>query len=160
MVRDLKGKSEKAVKAYVSLFMRHLCEPGADNSETFADGIPREGLNRQHVLTRIGVMSLIRKKVQEFESVNGQWSMPEIQEELERKEKRKREEQEEEAEQKKQKDASAKYAKEVRMVYWGQYLLLTVHSSSGKRAVNPPACQAVGFQGFLSRLLAFIPLLI
>lgn len=43
--------------------MRHLCEPGADNSETFADGVPREGLSRQHVLTRIGVMSLIRKKV-------------------------------------------------------------------------------------------------
>ncbi|TSK77026.1 Chromodomain-helicase-DNA-binding protein 5 [Bagarius yarrelli] len=38
--------------------------------------VPREGLSRQHVLTRIGVMSLIRKKVQEFEHVNGQWSMP------------------------------------------------------------------------------------
>ena len=46
--------------------MRHLCEPGADNAETFADGVPREGLSRQHVLTRIGVMSLIRKKVKSF----------------------------------------------------------------------------------------------
>lgn len=46
----------------MSLFMRHLCEPGADGAETFADGVPREGLSRQHVLTRIGVMSLIRKK--------------------------------------------------------------------------------------------------
>ncbi|CAF91815.1 unnamed protein product, partial [Tetraodon nigroviridis] len=63
-------------RAYVSLFMRHLCEPGADGAETFADGVPREGLSRQHVLTRIGVMSLIRKKVQEFEHVNGQWSLP------------------------------------------------------------------------------------
>lgn len=62
-MRDLRGKSEKNFKAYVSLFMRHLCEPGADNSEFFADGVPREGLSRQHVLTRIGVMSLIRKKV-------------------------------------------------------------------------------------------------
>lgn len=44
--------------------MRHLCEPGADGAESFADGVPREGLSRQHVLTRIGVMSLIRKKVQ------------------------------------------------------------------------------------------------
>lgn len=43
--------------------MRHLCEPGNDAAETFADGVPREGLSRQHVLTRIGVMSLIRKKV-------------------------------------------------------------------------------------------------
>ncbi|XP_077364107.1 chromodomain-helicase-DNA-binding protein 4a isoform X2 [Festucalex cinctus] len=76
LVRDLRGKSEKEFKAYVSLFMRHLCEPGADGAETFADGVPREGLSRQHVLTRIGVMSLIRKKVQEFEHVNGQWSLP------------------------------------------------------------------------------------
>lgn len=78
LVRDLRGKSEKIFKAYVSLFMRHLCEPGADNAETFADGVPREGLSRQHVLTRIGVMSLIRKKVQEFEHINGDYSMPEI----------------------------------------------------------------------------------
>ncbi|XP_064459559.1 chromodomain-helicase-DNA-binding protein Mi-2 homolog isoform X3 [Ornithodoros turicata] len=75
LVRDLRGKSEKNFKAYVSLFMRHLCEPGADNSETFADGVPREGLSRQHVLTRIGVMSLIRKKVQEFEHINGSYSI-------------------------------------------------------------------------------------
>lgn len=76
LVRDLRGKSEKNFRAYVSLFMRHLCEPGADNAETFADGVPREGLSRQHVLTRIGVMSLIRKKVQEFEHINGTHSMP------------------------------------------------------------------------------------
>lgn len=50
-------------RAYVSLFMRHLCEPVADGSETFADGVPREGLCRQPVLTRIGVMSLVKKKV-------------------------------------------------------------------------------------------------
>jgi chromodomain-helicase-DNA-binding protein 4 len=75
LVRDLRGKSEKNFKAYVSLFMRHLCEPGADNNETFADGVPREGLSRQHVLTRIGIMSLIRKKVQEFEHINGTSSM-------------------------------------------------------------------------------------
>ncbi|XP_066585962.1 chromodomain-helicase-DNA-binding protein Mi-2 homolog isoform X3 [Prorops nasuta] len=78
LVRDLRGKSEKNFKAYVSLFMRHLCEPGADNAETFADGVPRESLSRQHVLTRIGVMSLIRKKVQEFEHINGYYSMPEM----------------------------------------------------------------------------------
>ncbi|KAJ8683101.1 hypothetical protein QAD02_018893 [Eretmocerus hayati] len=78
LVRDLRGKSEKNFKAYVSLFMRHLCEPGADNAESFADGVPREGLSRQHVLTRIGVMSLIRKKVQEFEHINGYYSMPEM----------------------------------------------------------------------------------
>lgn len=71
LVRDLRGKSEKNFWSYVSLFMRHLCEPGADHSETFADGVPREGISRTLVLTRIGVMSLIRKKVQEFEHING-----------------------------------------------------------------------------------------
>ena len=59
----MRGKTEKVFRAYVSLFMRHLCEPGADNAESFADGVPREGLSRQHVLTRIGIMSLVRKKV-------------------------------------------------------------------------------------------------
>ena len=63
LARDLRGKTEKEFKAYVSLFMRHLCEPGTDNAETFADGVPREGMSRQHVLTRIGIMSLVRKKV-------------------------------------------------------------------------------------------------
>ena len=63
MVRDLRVKSSKEFKAYTSLFMRHLCEPGADNADSFADGVPREGLSRQHVLTRIGIMSLVRKKV-------------------------------------------------------------------------------------------------
>merc|ERR1739842_202816 len=77
LVRDLRNKTEKCFRAYTSLFMRHLCAPGNDAAETFADGVPREGLSRQHVLTRIGVMSLIRKKTSEFENVNGTYSMPE-----------------------------------------------------------------------------------
>ena len=76
LVRDLRCKSEKEFRAYVSLFMKHLCENITENSETFSDGVPREGLSRHHVLSRIGIMSLIRKKVQEFESINGLWSMP------------------------------------------------------------------------------------
>ncbi|KAM6909031.1 chromodomain-helicase-DNA-binding protein 3 [Xenentodon cancila] len=82
LVRDLKGKTEKEFKAYVSLFMRHLCEPVADGAETFADGVPREGLCRQPVLTRIGVMSLVKKKVQEFEHINGRWSLPDLKPEI------------------------------------------------------------------------------
>uniref|UniRef100_A0A667Z340 Chromodomain helicase DNA binding protein 3 n=1 Tax=Myripristis murdjan TaxID=586833 RepID=A0A667Z340_9TELE len=82
LVRDLRGKTEKEFKAYVSLFMRHLCEPVADGSETFADGVPREGLCRQPVLTRIGVMSLVKKKIQEFEHINGRWSLPELKPEV------------------------------------------------------------------------------
>ena len=68
------------------MFMRHLCEPDNEQAQatgTFADGVPREGLSRQQVLTRIGIMSLIRKKVQEFESINGLWSMPELKNEQE-----------------------------------------------------------------------------
>jgi hypothetical protein len=49
MVRDLRGKSEKCFRAYVSLFMRHLCEPGNENAETFADGVPREGNCRKNL---------------------------------------------------------------------------------------------------------------
>jgi len=63
MVRDLTKIAENAFKAYVSLFMRHLCEPISDNAQFFADGVPREGLSRQHVLTRIGMIALIRRKV-------------------------------------------------------------------------------------------------
>uniref|UniRef100_A0A1I7T7X1 DNA helicase n=2 Tax=Caenorhabditis tropicalis TaxID=1561998 RepID=A0A1I7T7X1_9PELO len=82
LVRDLRNKSEKVFRAYASLFMRHLCEPGADGHDTFNDGVPREGLNRQHVLGRIGLLSLVRRKVQEFEQHNGEWSMPEVQDEI------------------------------------------------------------------------------
>jgi hypothetical protein len=77
LVRDLRCKSEKEFRAYVSLFMKHLCENVGDNTDTFSDGVPREGLSRHHVLSRIGIMSLIRKKVQEFENINGFWSISE-----------------------------------------------------------------------------------
>ena len=77
LVRDLRGKSEKEFRAYVSLFMKHLCEQISDNTEKFSDGVPREGLSRHQVLSRIGIMSLIRKKVLEFETINGVWSLPE-----------------------------------------------------------------------------------
>uniref|UniRef100_A0A1I8J0U6 DNA helicase n=1 Tax=Macrostomum lignano TaxID=282301 RepID=A0A1I8J0U6_9PLAT len=76
MSRDLRSKPEKVFRAYTALFMRHLCEPDSDVTDTFSDGVPREGINRQHVLTRIGTMALLRKKVQEFEKVNGEYSMP------------------------------------------------------------------------------------
>lgn len=46
------------------MFLRHLCEPGMDNKvETYSDGVPREGVNRLQVLSRIGIMSLIKRKV-------------------------------------------------------------------------------------------------
>uniref|UniRef100_H2YQ32 DNA helicase n=1 Tax=Ciona savignyi TaxID=51511 RepID=H2YQ32_CIOSA len=78
LVRELRVKSEKEFRAYTSLFMRHLCEPGSENSDSYSDGVPREGVSRQHVLTRIGVMALIHKKVKEYKSINGDWSLPQL----------------------------------------------------------------------------------
>lgn len=62
-VRDLRCKPDRVFRAYVSLFMRHLCEPETDSSDTFSDGVPREGISTQHVLSRIGIMTMVRKKV-------------------------------------------------------------------------------------------------
>lgn len=78
VARDLRCKGDKEFKAYVAMFMRHLCEPYQQDRDVFQDGVPREGMSRQQILTRLGTMGLIRRKIQEFESVNGQWSMPEL----------------------------------------------------------------------------------
>lgn len=51
-----------AYRAYAAMFLRHVCEPD-DGRDVFGDGVPREGMQRQQVLTRIGIMSLIRRKV-------------------------------------------------------------------------------------------------
>ncbi|VDO11755.1 unnamed protein product [Rodentolepis nana] len=78
--RDLRGKPEKVFRAYVAHFLRHLCEPDSmnqDNNPNYPDGTPRDGILHQPILTRIGIMSLVRKKVQEFEQINGLYSMPE-----------------------------------------------------------------------------------
>ena len=63
MTRELRAKPEKVFKAYIAMFMRHLCEPLEEDADRFSDGVPLEGLSRHHVLTRIGMMALIRKKV-------------------------------------------------------------------------------------------------
>ncbi|KAL7671473.1 hypothetical protein ACOME3_006369 [Neoechinorhynchus agilis] len=77
MVRDLRQKTEQDVMAYCGLFLRHLTETDPQG-EFYSDGVPREGLNRQLVLNRIGIMGKIRRKVQEYETCNGLWSMPEM----------------------------------------------------------------------------------
>merc|ERR1712087_491951 len=75
-VRELRAKNDKEFHAYLALFTRHLCEPEIGNSPTYADGIPKEGMQRQMGLFRIGIMSLIKKKVEEFEAINGDFSEP------------------------------------------------------------------------------------
>jgi hypothetical protein len=47
---------------YCRLFARHLCEPPSD-AAVFADQVPKEGLNRNDVLERVGVLHLIHNKV-------------------------------------------------------------------------------------------------
>ena len=52
------------LRAYVSMFMRHMCEPDDETgTKAFSDGIPREGMSRHLVLTRMGIMRLVRNKV-------------------------------------------------------------------------------------------------
>jgi len=70
-IHNLRGKTEKAFQAYTSMFLRHLCEPGMDNkADAYSDGVPREGVNRLQVLSRIGIMSLIKRKVEEYSGIN------------------------------------------------------------------------------------------
>lgn len=46
------------------MFMRHMCEPDDETgTKGFSDGIPREGMSRHLVLTRMGIMRLVRNKV-------------------------------------------------------------------------------------------------
>ena len=75
-VRDLKGKSEKHLRAYTSMFVQHLCDAGDPASKTFEDNVPKEGININQVLARIGMVSLIRKKVHEYEGKHGLESIP------------------------------------------------------------------------------------
>ena len=62
MPRDLRGKPKSHFDAYVNMFMRHLCEPETA-SPKFLDDVPKEGLVRNAVLTRMGLMRLVRNKV-------------------------------------------------------------------------------------------------
>ena len=47
------------------MFMRHLCEPDNPDALTYTDEVPKETVSRQNILTRIGIMRLVRNKVRE-----------------------------------------------------------------------------------------------
>ena len=49
--------------AYVNMFMRHLCEPDVPSTDCYGDGVPKDNVPRQNVLTRIGMIRLVRNKV-------------------------------------------------------------------------------------------------
>ncbi|XP_065889551.1 chromodomain-helicase-DNA-binding protein 4-like isoform X2 [Dysidea avara] len=70
--KELRGKSQMNFKAYVSMFMRHMCEPDDETgTKAFSDGVPREGLSRHLVLTRMGIMRLVRNKIEQYKDQNG-----------------------------------------------------------------------------------------
>ncbi|GMG98953.1 hypothetical protein Nepgr_000793 [Nepenthes gracilis] len=61
-VSRLKQKSFEEIHEYGQLFMSHIIEP-INDSPTFSDGVPKEGLRIPDVLVRIAVLSSIRDKV-------------------------------------------------------------------------------------------------
>ncbi|KAI3467977.1 hypothetical protein Pfo_024640 [Paulownia fortunei] len=61
-VPRLKQKTFEEINDYGRLFLGHICEE-INDSPTFADGVPKEGLRIEDVLVRIGTLSLIRDKV-------------------------------------------------------------------------------------------------
>jgi len=75
LVGDLKDKSEAELKAYSNLFMCHLSR---ESSNMNGQIVSQEGLTPQNILTRIGIMCLVKRKVQEFEKANGEFSMPKV----------------------------------------------------------------------------------
>ncbi|XP_073223963.1 CHD3-type chromatin-remodeling factor PICKLE isoform X2 [Cicer arietinum] len=64
----IKQKTYEEIKEYGTLFLSHIAEDINDSS-SFSDGVPKEGLQIQDVLIRIAVLLLIREKVK-FASEN------------------------------------------------------------------------------------------
>ncbi|KAL3650669.1 hypothetical protein CASFOL_007072 [Castilleja foliolosa] len=60
--KRLKHKSEEEVRAYGMLFLRHISED-INDSPTFSDGVPKEGLRIEDVLVRLGILTLFRDKL-------------------------------------------------------------------------------------------------
>lgn len=61
-VPRLKGKSLQEVHDYGRLFMEHLTEE-LNNSPTFSDGVPKEGVRIDEVLVRLGTIQCIEEKL-------------------------------------------------------------------------------------------------
>ncbi|KAK2398961.1 protein CHROMATIN REMODELING [Trifolium repens] len=64
----IKQKTWHEINAYGNLFLSHIAED-INDSPTFSDGVPKEGLQIQDVLVRIAVLLSIREKVK-FASEN------------------------------------------------------------------------------------------
>lgn len=59
----LKPKTPKEIKEYATLFFSHLAEPQTE-SPSFFDGVPKEGMRVSEILQRIGLLHLVREKVE------------------------------------------------------------------------------------------------
>ncbi|XP_050891252.1 CHD3-type chromatin-remodeling factor PICKLE isoform X2 [Lathyrus oleraceus] len=67
-ISNIKQKTYEEIKEYGTLFLSHIAEE-INDSPTFSDGVPKEGLRIQDVLVRIAVLLLIKEKVK-FASEN------------------------------------------------------------------------------------------
>ncbi|KAK7383461.1 hypothetical protein VNO78_29140 [Psophocarpus tetragonolobus] len=66
----IKQKSYEEIQEYGKLFLSHIAED-INDSPTFTDGVPKEGLRIQDVLVRIAVLLLIRDKLAHLSPLKG-----------------------------------------------------------------------------------------
>lgn len=72
----LNGKTYEEVHEYGFLFLRHLDE-GINDSPTFSDGVPKEGLRVEDVLVRLAQINLIKEKLNILKGNSGSTLFPE-----------------------------------------------------------------------------------
>ncbi|CAH8390357.1 unnamed protein product [Eruca vesicaria subsp. sativa] len=75
-VPRLKQKTYDEIKEYGVLFLKHIAEDIDENSLTFSDGVPKEGLRIEDVLVRIAVLMLVQEKVKLVEDHPGKPVFP------------------------------------------------------------------------------------
>ena len=61
----LRGKVPEHIRDYGLMFCRHVVEPPTA-LPVFSDMVPKEDMDRNETLERIGMMSLIHRKVREY----------------------------------------------------------------------------------------------
>ncbi|KAK1375866.1 CHD3-type chromatin-remodeling factor PICKLE-like [Heracleum sosnowskyi] len=66
----LKQKTFEEIHAYGKLFLAHIAEE-INDSPTFSDGVPKEGLRIQDVLVRIAILLLMKEKIQSSSELHG-----------------------------------------------------------------------------------------
>ncbi|KAF2618497.1 hypothetical protein F2Q68_00041988 [Brassica cretica] len=75
-VPRLKQKTYDEIKEYGVLFLKHIAEDIDENSSTFSDGVPKEGLRIEDVLVRIAVLMLVQEKMKLVEDHPGKPVFP------------------------------------------------------------------------------------